>query len=275
VLPTQLHAAVLTDPGKVRRNNEDSCFADGDLGLLIVADGMGGHAAGEVASHLAVQVIRDQVVQALRTGKIPARDGAPLHLSDRARLLDAAVHLANDMILETAQKSPERRGMGTTVVAALLSGRRLAVAHVGDSRLYLLRKGEFRQITQDHSLVAEQVAKGLLTPEQAETSEIQNVLSRALGVKAEVEVDVTEPNLENGDLILLCSDGLSRMVKDGAISAELSRLKEPTEMCHNLVRLALEQGGRDNVTVAVGRVQSVGLWSSVKKLWRRPARRTA
>ena len=264
----KLSTAVLSDAGKVRRNNEDSCFSDDDLGLFIVADGMGGHAAGEVASQLAVQIIRDQVVNAFKTGTIPASD-APLHLSERGRLLHSAVRLANDMIWEASQKSPERRGMGTTVVVALANGPRLSVAHVGDSRLYLMHGNDFRQITQDHSLVAEQVAKGLLTPEQAETSDIQNVLTRALGAKPDVDVDVSEPALSSGDLILVCSDGLSRMVKDAAIAGELRRLKEPTEMCHNLVRLALEQGGRDNVTVAVARARGGGFWSSVARVFRR------
>lgn len=254
-------SAVLSDVGKVRQNNEDSGLVDDSLGLLMVADGIGGHAAGEVASQLAVQVVRDQVRQALETGKIPAVGAVPDHYSDRARLLHAAIHLANDMILETANKNPSRRGMGTTVVAALKHGKRVTIAHVGDSRLYLYRKGKLRQITNDHSLVAEQVAQGLLTPEQAEKSDIQNVLSRALGVNPEVEVDVSEPALESGDLLLLCSDGLSRMVKDDDIARELDPRKEPAEMCHNLVRAALERGGKDNVTVAVGRVTSDSWWS--------------
>jgi protein phosphatase len=146
-------------------------------------------------------------------------------------------------------------------VAALFHKRRLTVAHVGDSRLYVCRGGSLRQITNDHSLVAEQVAQGLLTPEQAETSDIQNVLTRALGVRPEVEVDVSEPLLESGDCVLLCSDGLSRMVKDDVIARELDSRKEPAEMCHNLVRLALERGGKDNVTVAVGRVTGGKWWS--------------
>ncbi len=247
-----LQTAGLTDPGKIRKNNEDSYWVDADLGLLVVADGMGGHAAGEVASGMAVEVIRDQVAQGLKTGRIPAVGQKPIHLSSRAHLLTAAIHVANEMIFAASEKRAERIGMGTTVVAALVGPKSFAVAHVGDSRLYLYRAGNLRQITRDHSLVAEQVAKGLLTAEEAEKSEQKNILTRALGIASTVEVDSDEYPLKPDDLLLLCSDGLCRMAEDALIAGALAGLNDPSEMCHNLIRLAVDRGGGDNVTVVLG-----------------------
>ncbi|MBL0057708.1 MAG: serine/threonine-protein phosphatase [Elusimicrobia bacterium] len=181
----------------------------------------------------------------------------------------AAVTIANEVIFRAAAERPERHGMGTTLVAALMDGSRLSVVHVGDSRFYLFRGGRIVSVTRDHSFVAEQVARGLLTPAEAETSEAGNILTRALGVAASVEVDAMEPSLRNGDVALLCSDGLSKMVEDAAIVASLRDSKEPFQMCHNLVQLALERGGRDNVTVAAGRVRRERLWERATRLWRR------
>jgi PPM family protein phosphatase len=255
----KLESAGLTDPGLVRKNNEDCYWVDGDLGLLVVADGMGGHAAGEVASQMAVDTIRQQVAQGLKTGQIPAVGQKPIHLSDRAHLLTAAVHMANEMVFTAADRRPDRKGMGTTVVSVLVGSTSFAVAHVGDSRAYLYRGGKLKQITRDHSLVAEQVAKGLMTEEQAEASDIKNVLTRAVGIGPQVEVDADEYPLKPEDVLILCSDGLCRMAPDGEIAAALSGLNNPSEMCHNLVRLAVDRGGRDNVTVIVGKMQRSGL----------------
>ncbi len=259
----KLNAAGLTDPGQVRKNNEDNYWVDDESGLFLVADGMGGHNAGEVASQMAVDVIRQQVPQALKTGRIPAMGEKPLHLSERAHLLSSIVQMANEVVFAASQAKPENRGMGTTVVAVLADKKSFAVAHVGDSRLYLFRDGELKQITRDHSLVAEQVAKGLMTLEQAEQSDIKNVLTRALGVGPQVEVDVDEQPLRPGDLLLLCTDGLCRMAEDSVIRDELRRLSDPIEICNNLVRIANERGGKDNITVVAARCEAAGFWRKV------------
>ncbi len=259
----KLKVAGFTDPGKVRKNNEDNYWVDEEAGLLIVADGMGGHAAGEVASQMAVDVIREQVSRGLKTGKIPAVGQKPPHLSERAHLLTAALHMANEMIFAAAERQADKRGMGTTIVAALVDAASFAVAHVGDSRLYLYRAGGLRQITRDHSLVAEQVAKGLMTEAEAEKSEIKNVLTRALGISPSVEIDADEYPLKPDDVLMLCSDGLCRMADDAVIADALSGLNNPSEMCHNLVQLAVERGGKDNVTVVAGKLERSGLLEKI------------
>lgn len=256
----KMEATVLSDTGKVRQTNEDSCLVDEALGLLIVADGMGGHAAGEVASRLAVDVVREQVARGLQTGKIPAIGVPAPHWSDRTRLLAAAVHLANDVVFRASQERFERRGMGTTIVACLGNGSRLSVVHVGDSRFYLFRGGKLLTATRDHSLVAEQVAQGLLSSSEAETSESKNILTRALGVAAAVDVDAMEPAVQSGDMALLCTDGLTKMVEDEAIAKIVHANGDPLRACQTLVALALDRGGRDNVTVAAGRVKREGIF---------------
>lgn len=260
----KLSAAGLTDPGKVRSNNEDNYWVDAEIGLLIVADGMGGHLAGEVASQMAVDVVREQVVQGLKTGKIPSVGERQIHLSDRANLLGAAVRMANEIVHSSGQERAEKNGMGTTFVAALVGKDSVAVAHVGDSRLYLFRDGQLKQITRDHSLVAEQVAKGLMTQKQAEQSDVKNILTRALGVSPEVEVDLDEYPLFNGDILLLCTDGLSGMADDGDIRQELSQSLSSVDTCKRLIDLANERGGKDNITVVVARAEKQGLWKKLK-----------
>jgi protein phosphatase len=183
--------------------------------------------------------------------------------------LASAVTIANEVIFRSAAERPDRHGMGTTLVAALMDGSRLSVVHVGDSRFYLVRGGRIVSVTRDHSFVAEQVARGLLTPAEAEVSEAGNILTRALGVAATVEIDAMEPALRNGDVALLCSDGLSKMAEDAAILLSLRDSKGPFQMCHNLVQLALERGGRDNVTVVAGRIRRERLWERAVRLWRR------
>lgn len=264
----KIQGAVLTDTGKVRNNNEDSCLMDDELGLFIVADGMGGHAAGEVASRLAVDVVREQVTRGLHTGMIPSCGTPAPHWLDRTRLLAAAVTMANDIVFRASQERFERRGMGTTIVAALVSGDQLSVVHVGDSRFYLFRGGQINVVTRDHSLVAEQVAQGMITAREAETSESKNILSRALGVMATVEIDVMEPKVRAGDVALLCTDGLTKMVEDGEIAKTLQTAGDPLSACRSLVTLALDRGGRDNVTVAVGVVQREQFFERLKAVWR-------
>ncbi len=251
----KIQGAVLTDAGKVRKNNEDSCLVDDDFGLLIVADGMGGHAAGEVASRLAVDVIREQVIRGLKTGTIPACGVPAPHWSNRTRLLAAAVAIANDIVFRASQERFERRGMGTTIVAALINGSRMSVVHVGDSRFYLFRGGRIMAVTRDHSLVAEQVAQGMISSTEAEASESKNILTRALGVMAAVDIDAMEPAVQSGDMALLCTDGLTKMVEDEEIGKIIKGVGDPLRVCQSLVTLALDRGGRDNVTVAAGMVK--------------------
>jgi serine/threonine protein phosphatase PrpC len=250
----KMNATVMTDTGKVRKNNEDSCLVDDELGLVIVADGMGGHAAGEVASRLAVDVVREQVARGLKAGTIPAIGVPAPHWSDRTRLLAAAVTVANDVIFRASQERFERRGMGTTIVACLTNGSRLSVIHVGDSRFYLFRGGKIIAVTRDHSLVEEQVAQGMISSAEAESSESKNILTRALGVGATVDVDAMEPSVRSGDRALLCTDGLTKMMEDPDITKVLQESHDPIRTCQSLVTLALDRGGRDNVTVAVGEV---------------------
>ncbi|MGQ0644431.1 MAG: Stp1/IreP family PP2C-type Ser/Thr phosphatase [Elusimicrobiota bacterium] len=259
----KISSAGLTDPGQVRRNNEDSYWVEPETGLYIVADGMGGHAAGEVASRMAVEVIREQVSAGLASGRIPAVGDKMLHVSQRARLLGAAVQMANDVIFSAAQENLEKKGMGTTLVAILLDKSRFAVAHVGDSRLYLHRSGRLEQLTRDHSVVAEQVARGLITAAQAETSDLRNVLSRALGVAPEVRVDVDEHPFRSGDSLLLCSDGLYRVVPDDDMGRELARRDPPAETCRRLVEAANGAGGPDNITVVLIRREKTALWPRI------------
>jgi protein phosphatase len=188
----------------------------------------------------------------LSSGKIPAVGHKPPHLSDRAHLLSASVHMANEMVYTASERQHDKHGMGTTIVAVLVHDGKFAVAHVGDSRLYLYRKGTLKQVTRDHSLVAEQVAKGLMTPEEAEKAETKNILTRAVGISAAVEVDVDEYAMKSGDVLVLCSDGLCRMVSDMVIADGISGLNDTHKMCENLVRSAVDAGGQDNVTVVVG-----------------------
>jgi protein phosphatase len=262
----KLKLAGLTDVGRVRKNNEDAFFIDEKLGLLIIADGMGGYAAGEVASRIAIDVVRDQVTQGLKTGYIAALGEKPPHLSDKAHLLSSAILAANEVVYALSRQDADKKGMGTTLVAVLVRAGMYAVAHLGDSRLYHFHNKSLRRVTRDHSLVEEQIAQGLITPEEAKNSTGKNILTRALGIGSKVDIDVDEHPLRPGDTLLLCSDGLYRMMEDQTIEEELKILRTPLEMCQNLLAMALDRGGQDNVTVVVGSVGKSGL---LERLWRR------
>jgi len=178
----------------------------------------------------------------------------PSAWSEKTRRLSSAVHLANKNIFDSAQTHAEQRGMGATITAAWIDDSRLSIAHVGDSRAYLLRSGSLQQLTSDHSLVAEQVRRGILTPAEAERSDMQSVLLRALGAHAEIEVDSEEHTLFAGDVLLLCSDGLTRMVTEPEIAGTLQAEPDPTRAAERLIELANEQGGADNITAIVVRI---------------------
>lgn len=228
-----------TDVGRVRARNEDSVAVDADLGLLVVADGMGGHNAGDVASRMAIE----GVLAAMRD----AADG------DDQRL-QGAVRRANDSIYSAAGDDFDRSGMGTTVVAAWLRPSRLIVAHVGDSRLYRLRGGAIEMLTRDHTQVQDLVDRGILTPAQARVSTRRNFLSRALGTYPDVEIDSAEHPHAPGDVYLLCSDGLTNMVEDEEIAAVVRGTRSLQAAAELLVSLANEYGGRDNISVALARL---------------------
>lgn len=245
-----------TDPGCVRKNNEDNFALDPELGLLIVADGMGGHNSGEIASDLAVTTIREFARKMLGGDKNMVPEGAREGLSVRGRQLDYFVRAANTLIYEKGRASAPDAGMGTTVVAALADCRSLTVAHVGDSRLYLWRKGRLEQLTEDHSLVGDQVRRGLIAPEEASKSNLQNVLTRALGAEAEVTVDVSDHPLLPGDVVLLVSDGVCKMLPDPAIARAVAEDPSPARVVSALIEKSRAAGGHDNITVVAARVPS-------------------
>jgi serine/threonine protein phosphatase PrpC len=253
----------LTDVGRVRTNNEDCFQIVKPLELYVLSDGMGGEAHGEVASAMAVETVVRHCLEAEANPAAPFFGQPQRNWSDRTKRLSSAVYLANREIFESAKQNTERRGMGATLTAAWIDGSKLSIAHVGDSRAYLLRGGALQQLTNDHSLVAEQVRKGILTPAEAEQSEMQSVLTRALGSQAQVEIDAEELGLFKGDLVLLCSDGLTRMVTEPEIAGTLQAETDPARAAAKLVALANENGGADNVTVLVIRLESgFGDWFS-------------
>jgi protein phosphatase len=237
----------MTDPGMIRLENEDSIGTFPDSGLAVLADGMGGHQAGEVASRMAV----DTIVRYLTDPYSPDR-----HQSIQKRVFEA-IRRANKSIHETARERPECAGMGSTVVVTLLRDGQLVVGHVGDSRLYRLRAGQIEQITLDHSVVQELVSRGLFTLEEAQQSVGKNLVTRALGVDPEVEADVTTLPLQPGDLFLLCSDGLNDVVGDSEIAQTLN---ESTANLYTaafrMVALANQRGGPDNISVILIRQET-------------------
>lgn len=226
-----------TDTGRQRPHNEDAFELAPDMGIAVLADGMGAHNAGEVASQIAVSTTLSILRQ---TAGISAHDR-----------LETAVHAAHGGIQEKAGSSSRYQGMGTTIVAVLLDKLKLHVAHVGDSRLYQLRKGVLTALTRDHSLLQEFIDKGLYSPEEARQKVARNILTRALGLEGELKVDVREVFIQAGDRYLVCSDGLYEMVSDTDIAAMLNRSMSADDTCGALIELANAKGGKDNITVVV------------------------
>lgn len=251
----QIDSGGVTDLGRVRSNNEDSFRIVEPLNLFILSDGMGGEAHGEIASSLAVDTIEKVCSSSKVDFEVTLTGTSSENWSEQTRLLQNAVLQANFGIYQSSQEHPEQRGMGATLTAGWINGSKLSLAHVGDSRAYLLRTGNLQQLTNDHSLVAEQVRRGIITPQQAEESEMQSVLLRALGAHPEVDVDVDEFDLFPRDVLLLCSDGLTRMVTEPEIAGTLQAETDPEKAAQKLVDLANERGGLDNVTVIVARLQ--------------------
>ncbi|HTI32973.1 MAG TPA: Stp1/IreP family PP2C-type Ser/Thr phosphatase [Miltoncostaea sp.] len=229
-----VEVAYLSDTGRIRHHNEDRALASPRV--LVVADGMGGAKAGEVAAQMAVDSVKRLV--------------GPVHEDD----VRGAVERANRAIRRLASDDPDKSGMGTTLTAAMLDDGRLDVVHVGDSRAYLWRDGTLRQVTEDHSVVAELVRRGSITREEAETHPHRNVITRALGAEDGVDADVVHVDLEDGDVVLLCSDGLSSYVPEAAIAEVLAGAEALDAAAKGLVHLANAAGGVDNVTVVLARV---------------------
>lgn len=269
---TLLHIEIgaRTDLGRVRKNNEDCYLIESSLQLFVLSDGMGGEAHGEVASNLSVQTVLNHCRAGENSRTTPIFGESRADVSERTNRLASAIHLANRKVFDTAASNQEQRGMGATVVAAWIDAQRLSLAHVGDSRAYLLREGSMDQLTADHSLVAEKVRVGILTPQEADASELQSVLTRAVGTNGSVEVDTDEQALLIGDIFLLCSDGLTRMVTDPEIASTLLTSTTAQEAADRLIDLANENGGVDNVTVVVLRIveKSTGIFDRLK-IWKR------
>ena len=233
----RLRAAGWSDVGRRRRTNEDCLGQDAGIGLYLVADGMGGHTAGQVASTLAI----DTVLEAVRAGTVG--DGS---LTERLR---RAVAMANTRIFSAGEARAELAGMGTTLVALLVEGSRAAVAHVGDSRVYRVRAGRIRQLTDDHSLVGELQRRGEISADAAREHPHRHVLTRAVGVRPEAEPDLGELALEPGDVFVLCTDGLTHHVRDEEIAKAVEGEGDLGEASRRLVGLANARGGEDNITV--------------------------
>ena len=245
----------VTDVGRVRTNNEDCYKIVEPLNLFVLSDGMGGEAHGEIASAMAVETVVKHCLDIEANPAAKVVGPVQPNWSARTKRLSTAIHLANKNIFKSAEKNPDQHGMGATLTAVWIDGAKLSIAHVGDSRAYLLRGGSLLQLTRDHSLVAEQVRRGILTSAEAEESDMQSVLLRALGAQAEIEVDVEEHTLFPRDVLLLCSDGLTRMVTDPEIAGTLQAETNTGQAAENLVALANERGGPDNITVVIVRLE--------------------
>jgi serine/threonine protein phosphatase PrpC len=234
---TDLRIGFKSLQGLSRENNEDSYLVDEELGFFIVADGMGGHNAGEIASRMAVTKISDTIRKQLALGKGPVD------------AIKEAVTEANRVILDSAARLPECADMGTTVVLALISDHRITISHVGDSRAYLIRNGHIVQLTEDHSFVAESLKRGFITPEQAKTHQSRHGLTMALGIEDEVEPETTEVSWDNEGCILLCSDGLTDVLDDSEIREIIRAAENPQAGCDALIETATQKGNKDDVTV--------------------------
>jgi protein phosphatase len=240
----------------MRANNEDCFRIVAPMSLFVLSDGMGGEAHGEIASALAVETVVKHCLEAQNNPAAPVFGETRAGWSDKTKRLSSAVYLANKKIFESSEEHPEQKGMGATLTAAWIDGPRLSIAHVGDSRAYLLRSGGLQQLTSDHSLVAEQVRQGILTAAEAETSDMQSVLLRALGSQQQVDVDGEELMLFPRDILLLCSDGLTRMVTEPEIAGTLQVEANPEQAAARLIALANDAGGTDNITVLVIRLDT-------------------
>lgn len=246
-----LTAHGLSDPGPVRRNNEDTFASDDQLRLFIVADGMGGHSAGEVASRLAVDVVVGFVRRSQEDADLSWPYGIAPDLSYEGNCLRTAIHLANRRVFRAAERDDEYTGMGTTVVAALIGDHRLSIGHAGDSRAYLLANGRLDQLTADDTWAATVLADH---PEGAHIDgplPMRHVLTNVIGVREQAEVHLSEYELRGGEVILLCSDGVHNVLDDRALLEIVSRDAPAADLAQQLIQTSLDRGARDNVTAVV------------------------
>jgi protein phosphatase len=255
----ELHAAV--DPGRARSNNEDSVTTDDAVALAVLADGMGGYNAGEVASNMATSFIKSELGRWLREASSQASD------AEVRRAMDICVDNANRAIFNAANTNPQYAGMGTTLVLAVFRDNRVLLGHVGDSRCYRLRQGKLQQITRDHSLLQEQIDAGLITPEQAAFSANKNLVTRAVGVEDTVLLETHQHDVLDGDLFLMCSDGLSDMLDDTGILQVLQQHDSLESGTRALIDAANDAGGKDNISVILGRATGSASAPAARSWW--------
>jgi len=252
---TPLETAVLSHPGMVRTHNEDSVFVDADAGIAVLADGMGGYNAGEVASGIAVNVVSTGMLPELKSGRELTKVDIATGLTHAALLLQQKIAAANKGIYEAAQARPECAGMGTTLVSLVFCGNRVSIGHIGDSRCYRLRGDKFEPLTRDHSLLQEQIDGGQISPEQARYSLNKNLVTRALGIEAIVPADISEYRVEADDIYLLNSDGLTDMVENSVLHSLIAAKRDNLPgAAKDLIDVANQNGGRDNISVVLVRV---------------------
>lgn len=256
-----------TDVGRKRSQNEDCYCVLRELGLFVVSDGIGGQANGEVASTMAVEAVVTHCQQATAGPNSPLHSES--HLSVRTRHLANAVRWANRKIRTAGTLNAAYSGMGATLVAAWLNGERLSLVSIGDSRAYIFRNGALKQLTRDHSLAAERARRGLITKQEAATCAVQNVLLQALGTDDKIDVDAEEVVLQYGDLVLLCTDGLTHMTSDEEIASALVVCEDAQRVTDRLVEMASARGGKDNITVVVLRFEAgdKGLLDRLRRRW--------
>jgi protein phosphatase len=261
-----LEIVTRSDPGMVRSNNEDSVMSNPLRGFAVLADGMGGYNAGEVASGMATALLGTELEKAF-TERDPSSSD-PSGKSWAQVTIETDMARVNGSIYWAAQSQPQYAGMGTTLVVTVFHDNKVTVGHIGDSRLYRLRGEEFAQITRDHSLLQEQIDSGLITPEQARHSQNKNLVTRAVGIDPQVPAEIHDHAVLPGDIYLLCSDGLNDMVDDDEIAMTLGALSANLELCAmQLIQMANDNGGRDNVSVILVKVK--GEYPAVRGWWSR------
>ncbi len=263
---TVLEIVTRSDPGSVRSNNEDSVMANSLRGFAVLADGMGGYNAGEVASGMATALLSTELEKAFSEREPSSLDASGKSWAEVTLVAEMA--RVNGAIYQAEQSQPHYAGMGTTLVVAVFHDNKVTVGHIGDSRLYRLRGEDFQAITRDHSLLQEQIDSGLITAEQARHSQNKNLVTRAVGIDPEVQAEIHDHAVLPGDVYLLCSDGLNDMVEDDEIAMTLGALSANLELCATqLIQMANDNGGRDNVSVILVKVK--GEYPAARGWWAR------
>ncbi len=255
--PMKIESFGMTDVGKRREKNEDSYLINTTSGLYVIADGMGGHLGGEYASKMAVTTIEDIMSELMSDPDATLSSNIEIRSGDYKGYLKYAIGIASNRIFERALRDPSLHGMGTTATSLLFAGEKAYIANVGDSRCYLIRRNKITQITTDHSLVSEQLKAGIISVSDAKNHKLKNIITRSVGFQEDVEADVSMRTPKKGDKFMLCTDGLSNMVSTEEI-LEIVSSEEPREACYQLISLANEHGGDDNITVVISRIVSAG-----------------